>query len=1186
MKRKIIAALLAAGILISAFGFAFFALQKTLALSALKSANEKNDVEKVDISFFKTEMEGLKLALPNGFDLSIKKISASHGFILKCLIFKDFAISDLKVEGASISQAGAKEKSIIPVQDAVNTIAPAAHVSPSRIDIPNISKPTYAKEAVEKPSYFSDCNIKIKNIEGDFEANLNNGIKISAILNSENRAQNLVLHDLFKLASLDLHLPFSIKHGGGQINAKLRVLAQGSKKATDIAGAIFAGEKEIFKSQIKASDFYKRFETQTQISLDSNDLKFLFDDLPQFSVKLHSAANFDADLKNAGCKASFRADAQNLRELSVYLDEVKTASLAGEIEFKKELSSLDVGKLNFGLNINESNVCAIKSAKRFVLDARHPEKIPDGELFRFLLNKFDLSHLNAFIKQNGFEAFSAPVSAEILISKNSGSIEAKSEKLIGIKSLTLKRNGAPLLDEASFNLFLSATTDFEKSKISAQFTPASVSPNFSATVEASFAKGFERADFAFEVSGDPSPLFPKTKECGIEKINAEAAAAISGNLARIKKFAVNLRGKNGADILTSNIKNEIRLDLSSGKVSSKDAEIGISSADLPPEILKAFCPNADAEKISLCANVKILSAEDAEADISVDAKNLSASNESGEILKNITLEAKSKMVLKNGILDFDIPQFKILENATGILTGSANAKFGASTGSLASLKSANAEFSASVPKLLQQPFLKKFDNASNGMLEAKLNAQGPTELKAEITLSNLSARGTPDLIEKAELKSVFNFGKNCLKNLSSKLRIATTRGESLINLNMALGEKLVLDADSSKIVLEDLQTLIGAFQNRLQTQNEKGKTRLMRPRDAENAKELPSAKEIRSKIKRKLLPHETDFPESGKLPKEAAAAIEEAQEAVKELPQESAEELRAVWDFGKDAEIKISAQKILSGGTPVLENLKAEISADKTSIKAADASALFYGAPSALSCNVFFAQNGVYELKNSRLKIENLEIQKLLKKNGEGFSFIEGAFDIEADFFASSKDFSGLPRLAQFNASAKTKGGTMHILDRTSDIWEAASIGAGLLKIGGALLGGKVREIGELTDVMELLASIEFSETTLSLKRGVDLNIELLPAEVKAQNALLSMRGSLKYMERESFANMPIFIPIKLDATEGRLALALQKLGYEKTPENIVSGPEFQIFGTLSNTKNNLKEILAKSARSIFKVKN
>jgi len=82
------------------------------------------------------------------------------------------------------------------------------------------------------------------------------------------------------------------------------------------------------------------------------------------------------------------------------------------------------------------------------------------------------------------------------------------------------------------------------------------------------------------------------------------------------------------------------------------------------------------------------------------------------------------------------------------------------------------------------------------------------------------------------------------------------------------------------------------------------------------------------------------------------------------------------------------------------------------------------------------------------------------------------------------------------------------------------------------------------------------------------------------------MRGSLSYMERESFDNMPIFMPIKLDATGGTLALALQKLGFEKTPENIVSGPEFQISGTLSKTKNNLREILSKSARSIFKIKN
>lgn len=1184
MWRKITTAIFAAGILISAFCFAFFAFQKSLVLSALKSANEINDVEKVEISFFKTEIEGLKLALPNGFDLKINKISASHDFILKCLLLKNLAIENLKIEGANLTQQALQvEMAYRPSAAASAEVQPASAPSQNHQTSKQSAPIKEEKDKVSKPSFLSNFDIKIKNLEGDFKLNLNNGAKISATLNSENCARNLVLHDLFKLASLDLQMPIAATQGERQINAKLRILAQGSKNKSNIALAFSISGKEILKSQIKASDFYGKFETQTQISFDSDDLKAFFDDLPQFSAKLHATSNFDSSFNSADCKASFRADARNLQEMSVYLDEVQTASLAGEIEIKKEHSSLDVGKLNFGLNINESNVCSVKSAKRFLLDTSNLEKIPDGELFRFCLNKFDLSHLNAFIKQNGFEAFSAPISAEILISKNSENIEAKSEKLIGIRNLTLKRNGAPLFNEASFNLFLSAITDFGKSKISAQLTPAKSPSNFSATIETSFAKDFERADFAFEATGNPSSLFPRIKECGVEKIDASAAAAISGNLARLKKLSVSLRGKNGADVLEANIKNEICLNLSSGKVSSKDAQISMSSADLPPEILKAFCPDADAEKISMLANVKILSAEDIEADISAEAKNLSAKSESGEILKNITLQAKSNIALKGGILAFDIPQFRALENATGILTGSANAKFDVNRPSLISL---NADFSASVPKLLQQPILKKFDNASNGMLEVKLNARSADELNADITLSNLSVRGSPDLIEKAELKSVLKFGKNCLKNLNSNLRIATTKGESLASANTSFGEKFTMDACAQKIILEDLQTLAGAFQNKLQAQNEKGKTKLMRPRDVENAKELPSAKEIRSKIKHNLLPHETDFSDGEKLSETPSFPIEKVEVSIKELPQESVEELRAAWDFGKDAEIKISAQKILSGGKPLFENLKAEISADKTSLKVGNATALFYGAPSSLSCSVFFAQNGVYELKDSNIKIENLEIQKLLKRNGEGFSFIEGAFDIEADFFAISKDLGNLPRIMQFNASAKTKGGTMHLLDRTSEIWEAASIGAGLLKIGGTIFGGKVREIGDMTDLMELLASIEFSETELNIKRGTDLNIELLPAKVKAQNALISMRGSLSYMERESFDNMPIFMPIKLDATGGALALALQKLGFEKTPENIVSGPEFQISGTLSKTKNNLREILSKSARSIFKIKN
>lgn len=1192
MKRKIIIALISA--LVSIFitlaisYFAFVAFQKNLVVLALKSASETNDVDSVSISFFNSEIEGLKIAFNEDFNLSVEKISASHDFILKCLLLKTIVLSDLKIEGAKLVQnkpqidtLGAKytpltQKQILEGQVTQTFCTP-------KIDLKNA--PT-TRPKQKTSNFLSGLTINIKNIEGDFECELVDDTKFNAKLNSQNYARNLILYDGYKLANLNMTLPISIQKNDANFNATLRVLATGTKKSSKILTWLFLDKKEIFKSEIKTFDFYKNFETQTQISFNSDDLKSLFQDLPQIALNLHSTASFNDTFKDANCKLSFRTDLQNLQEFSVYLDEVKTATLAGVIEFKKSSATIDVNKINFGLNLNDSNVCTLKSAKSFVLNTSQIANIPDGELFRLSFNKFNLNHINAFIRQTGLEVSSAPISTEILISKLEDKIEAKSEKLIAIKNFTFKKDANSIFNEASFNLFLSTITDFNQSKIVAQFTPTSKKSNFTSTLEFSFLRNFEKANFAIEATGNPSSLFPRAKACGVEKVDINAVALLNKNLLRIKKFATNLYGDANKNILSANIKNEICLDLTKNEISTQNAEIDISSSDMPSEILKAIYPNADAEKIALNANVKILNIENIEANISVDAKALTIANESGNLLENLALEANSKLIFRDEILDFDIFKFQILENATGILTGKANAKFHIGSDFSIALKNAFADLSASVPKLTQQPIFKKFDNASNGMLELKLNAQSKDKINADFTLSNLSTRGMPNLIEKAEFKNLLHLNGSNLSELQSNLRIATTKGESLINANLKLSDELILDVNSKKIIIEDIETIASAFQNKIPIQNEEGKTKLLRPRDVKNAKELPSASQIRTKIKHKLLPHETNLADIENLPEKQTEQSEIVEVKIQELPQEDTQIKRAIWDFNKTAKIKIFAQQIFNDGILILENLKADIFADKNSIKAQDVSFLFYGAPSLASCDIDFTQNGIYELKNSKLKIENLKLQKILKKNGEGRAFIEGEFNVDANFYASSNNLNDIANAMQFEATAKTQGGKMHILDRTSDTWEAASLGAGFLKLGGAIFGGKVKEVGDLTDIMDLLSTIEFSETTLNFRRDKNLNVELLPAKIKAQDALLSIRGSLNYMENESLLNMPIFIPIKLDATGGKLAYLLQKAGYKMASKSIVSGPEFQITGTLSKTKNNLHEILSKAVRSILKFKN
>jgi len=109
----------------------------------------------------------------------------------------------------------------------------------------------------------------------------------------------------------------------------------------------------------------------------------------------------------------------------------------------------------------------------------------------------------------------------------------------------------------------------------------------------------------------------------------------------------------------------------------------------------------------------------------------------------------------------------------------------------------------------------------------------------------------------------------------------------------------------------------------------------------------------------------------------------------------------------------IAILKIEKDGKAMLENLELEIFADENSVKANNASALFYGAPSALNAEIFYAQNS-YELKSTSIKISGLGIENLLKRNGENKTFVEGKFDFSADFSGRAKTPEALPSRLQF----------------------------------------------------------------------------------------------------------------------------------------------------------------------------
>ncbi|MBO7521507.1 MAG: hypothetical protein J6T16_04635, partial [Opitutales bacterium] len=825
MKRKIALASIVLAALFFAACAALFCMQTAVANFALKSSSPNSKIEKAGVGFFSTTLKGLEIETKDGSKLTVESAEMRHGFLPLCLLLKKLDIESLKISGAVLSLSGTPRT-------------------------PEESKKDEGTGG--KKGFFESFDLSVKNLEADIELRLPGETKIKAKIGGENPARDIASSEIFKLHSAELRFPAEVECRGEKFGLFAQILARGTPQQSRLDAKIELGGKTIFQASANASDFYKKIGATAQVRGNSRDFKSLAEGLPQMSLNIHSRAIFDADLNRAECDASMRADFENLREFSVYFDDANSASMAAEISLSKSGGEISAKKFAAGLGVNGSPAFSIACAKEFKLDIFDISKFPDSRLFELSLCRFDLGLLNAFIRQNGFEVSAAPVSGSIEISKSGSIVEAKCKNPIPVKNLSLFRNGAPVVSGASFSLFASGATDFKKSSAAIQISPIKNDSDFVGTIE--FAADSASKTIRLRAGGNPSPLFPRAKECGAEKAEADALAVVKGETAKIKNLEISVLGKGGANILKAKSKSEFSIVLSGRGAQAQNAEIEISSDCLPSEILSAVCPGASAEKFGFFAGVKIENGQSASAVFSASAKNFSYSGPENYLLQNLDLELEGSADFSGGLLKIEAKKFRALENATGILTSSGCAVFDFSFPDAPIFKSGKFEASASVPKMMRQPALKPFDNAATGLAEISASAESPEKIEACVAFSNLSARGNADVLGRASLDIKASLKDFSPQKASAKFRIATTKGETLAFAEAEFSDSVSAKIDAEKIVVEDARTLIEAFISRLPARAQKGKTAYIRPKILKGAENLPDSKQIRSSIKKKLLP--------------------------------------------------------------------------------------------------------------------------------------------------------------------------------------------------------------------------------------------------------------------------------------------------------------------------------------------
>lgn len=1106
-------------------------LQTSIANSVLKDSFGGSSVGSVSIGLGGAEIKNLDFRGIDGASFTAESISAEYS--LAALLSKTVEISNASVRGAEFKMLPKAPAAPGAAPEASGGAAPSKGMAPSGVKTAKAP----AEEAPEGARFrLPDLSLNIKSADAEAAVELADGsrIELGAQLKSFS-ARKLAL-----VESADLKVSAGFRMAGlPPESLALAVTVVPSNGARSIKAALERGGKKLVQLSARADAEYSAAEIQARIAADSSDFANILRGAPDFKVDAFADASADAGLKNVRCKASIKADASALERISGALAPLKAVSLSGSVAAEKAGSGISIANAELVLSANGSQILNAKNADAFRLDAGDLSKIPDGDLASITVASLPPELVNAF--SGPVKIHCGPISARFTVSKRGRAFAISTDSPLTLPNLSVESGGKVVASRISPTLSLSGQTDLKEASASAELK-ANPDAGGNLSVSLSLDHKASATDARLAVSGSPSALLPDAKLPQL-LLEAAAGASYSGEKAALNSLSAVVRDASGTEILAASMSGKAFYDLASRRPSAEGAALTLSGRDVPFAMFRPFAAGLDAETVSLSARAEMPSPESVRADAEMSVKGMSFAKGGETLLRGLDAAAKIRASLADKYARLDAASVEIYEGTAAALT----LKAGASALLDAPAETVRAEVSAraALPLLMSQPAAWKFNNIATGSLEAEARFENGS-LNADAALINITARGYPMTVGKASLSVQALFDGLEPKSAAAKLGTFSPLGTGSASIEIINADPIKIGLNAGTVIVDEFETLAAAFTNPA------AKDGVMAPEPA--GESAPG--------KKRLL-----------RPAEAAPSAASAPAAAKPA--------KAPWDFGKSLEFSAKIAEIERMEKTVASGISARAAVSPGEVSLEGFSAKIFGADADASALIMFDPERGYTLKNLSAKVSGLEAGDIMKPNGAGEKMLEGSFSADLSMSGSGSTPADLAENLTGSARLSSSGGTLRLLDKSSTAGAVSSIGSAALKIGGGILGNRVRELGAIGDLTELLSRMDYSKIDISLRRGADLDIEVSSFDIVSDYLMMTASGKIDYDKALGFKDQQIDLPVRLYAREGRTADLFKKIGFATSESSIkgyFDGPQFNISGKISSPENNLLEVISKAA--------
>ncbi|MBO6101912.1 MAG: hypothetical protein J6P03_01515, partial [Opitutales bacterium] len=906
---------------------------------------------------------------------------------------------------------------------------------------------------------------------------------------------------------------------------------------------------------------YSKFESRAQIDVSSADVSDFIGGVPEFSVVSMSDLNFDSKLKNASLKISANAEASELSRISKNLSSVKSARLSAEISASKTGGNFTLANAEVSVSANGESVLRLKNSNSFSFSKSGIANLADGRLVEIETANIPPEIVEAFLGGISLSFQSLP--AKFALAKLGEKFELQTEKPLALKNFTLIKDGKTLASGVSPSISLEGATDLKTANASLLLElkrgePESFKASLSAALNAD-----KSADFKILANGpleslaqgfSPDARVPK---CAV---NSEISASLKNNVLAVKSAGLKLLdgGKAIADFYAQK---EILLDAKSGKILSYPVRIEMSADDAPFAAFAPFAGGIGADRFSLRLNLDAESGDAASLLGLIKISNGSYAPEGRAMFENLDASANVDFRLNKKNLSAKIAGLKVSQGAGDIFSADAELAAGLNfeNPKISKIEKFKLSAGASLPSVLAQPALKKFDNAHFGTAKISAEFGGENEAVADIRIDNLKPRTMRESVDVvlAKIKARFGSGEIGLpQSAELSFESESPRGKtSALASAREKGGEVFINIAADAVCADDILILKTAFENKI-------------------ASQYPAANYSASGAKIRIA-----------RPKEAlAASAAKSTEPPPESAKSATPPAKAPWDFGKTANMNAAVKSAVYEGREYLKNLSAEAKIEPKKIELKKCSAEMFERPASAEFSLSFSGADGYLLESSSLKISDFQIENLLSPNGAGEYFLEGDYTLSASAKGAGRGAEELLKNADANFELSSKNGKLRLIDKSTNVGRISSVGSALLKISAAFLNEKVNELGAVAQLADMLQTLQISDLKISAAKKGD-SIEFADARIFAPPILLKMGGKIEGFDPMRASEARIYAPVEMYAQNGEIGNLLKKIGFgQAAGGQYVAGPKFEIYGSLLEPKNNLLEVLSDSFKN-FSIK-